>query len=90
MVYSCPVCGYSGLAAPPRSPVTGGASDEICPSCGFQFGFDDDGAHGEPERQSVYARWRSRWIQGGMKWFSRGIAPPNGWDPREQLRRAGR
>jgi len=58
-MHTCPVCGYPELDEPPRSS-SGGGSDEICPSCGFQFGLDDeDGGIG-------YATWRERWIAAGM------------------------
>ncbi len=76
---TCPVCGYPDLAEPPRSP-TGGASYEICPSCGFQFGVtdDDDGIS--------YDEWRRRWVAEGMPWSS-SQSEPAGWDPAEQLAR---
>lgn len=78
--YDCPVCGYDDLAEPPRSR-TGGASYEICPSCGFEFGVSDD------DQGCDYASWRSAWVAKGMPWSSVGQAPPRGWNPKEQLRR---
>jgi rubrerythrin len=39
--FVCPVCGFPDLTEQPRY-ADGGSSDEICPSCGFQFGYDDD------------------------------------------------
>lgn len=55
---------------------------EICPSCGFQFGVTDD------DRGFTYDAWRKRWIARGMPWDSGGVeSPPEGWDPRKQLRR---
>lgn len=78
--FSCTVCGYPGLREAPRSPMNG-ASYEICPCCGFQFGFDD-------EDQGISAeQWRQRWVNSGMSWTSVGQYPPPGWDPREQLKR---
>jgi hypothetical protein len=78
----CPVCGFPGLIEEPRSPRTEGASYEICPSCGFQFGVTDD------DRGVSYEQWRQQWIDRGMPWDSQGIEPPPaGWDPEEQLRR---
>jgi hypothetical protein len=83
MSYICPVCGYPDLDDPPRSPGSGG-SYEICPSCGFEFGVTDD------DRGFTYTTWRARWIGLGMPWDSIGTAPPpDGWDPRAQLARAG-
>jgi hypothetical protein len=75
----CPVCGFAGLESEPRSLKTGGGSDEICSSCGFQFGFTDD------DRGFTYVEWRSLWKMEGMPW--RGAAtPPDQWNPEEQLR----
>ncbi|HSI64321.1 MAG TPA: hypothetical protein VLE43_14430 [Candidatus Saccharimonadia bacterium] len=74
----CPVCGYPKLAEPPRTP-SGGGSYEICPSCGFQFGVDDD------DRCVTLEQARKEWVAAGMKWSSKGIHPPKGWDPGTQL-----
>lgn len=79
MGHVCPVCGYPGLHDPPRSLRTGGASDEICPSCGFQFGFHDG------DRGYTYEEWRRAWIIHGMPW-SGTEPPPPGWDPALQLK----
>ena len=76
--YRCPVCGYLGLSEPPRTEESG-ASYEICPSCGFEFGVTDD------DRGISYEQWRREWIAGGMKWWSRRPRPA-GWDPQAQLR----
>ena len=76
--YQCPVCGYPGLAEPARSEA-GHPSWEICPSCGFEFGYDDDDAG------RSYADWRQEWIAQGMPWRIRSHRPPPGWDPRAQL-----
>jgi hypothetical protein len=75
--YRCPVCGYLGLDEPPRTE-NGGASYEICPSCGFQFGVSDD------SNGISYEQRRAEWIAGGMKWWSRAPRPAD-WDPRRQL-----
>lgn len=79
----CPICGYPDLDEEPRSP-SGGASYEICPSCGFEFGVSDD------DLGFTYEEWRQRWIDSGMAWDSSDIEPPpDGWDPRTQLHNAG-
>ncbi len=78
--FMCPVCGWVELKKPPRSETTGG-SYEICPCCGFQFGYDDEDQGISDEE------WRRRWIAKGMPWFARTRLPPPGWDPLEQLRR---
>jgi hypothetical protein len=80
MSYACPVCGYLGLDSPPHDDV-GGASHEICPSCGFQFGYDDD------VKGITYDQWRQDWIGRESPWSSRGISSPPGWNPAIQLRR---
>jgi hypothetical protein len=83
-LYVCPVCGYDRLADPPwdnESP-----SDEICPSCGTHFGYDDAAGGDAARRQARHRELRESWIAKGMLWFSRsGSGPPPGWDPREQL-----
>jgi len=72
-MHTCLVCGYPELDEPPRSN-NGGGSYEICPSCGFQFGVDDD-------EGIAYATWRERWIAAGMTWSSIGRARPATWNP---------
>lgn len=87
MTYICPVCGYQHLHEQPRGEKTGG-SQEICPSCGIQFGYDDE-AGGDPVRRlEVYERWRRDWIASGMKWQMEGHPQPANWNPVEQLRLA--
>lgn len=82
--HPCPVCGY-GLYRPPWAH-DGGPSDEICPSCGIQFGLDD--ASDDPlVRAAVYDQWRGDWIRDGMNWWSEAQAAPPGWNPHELLRR---
>jgi hypothetical protein len=78
-MYTCPVCGFSGLEELPRSLTTGG-SYEICPSCGFQFGVSDD------DEARSYAEWREKWILNGMPWRSVAQPPPENWNPHDALR----
>jgi hypothetical protein len=73
----CPVCGFPDLTELPRRP-DAGASFEICPSCGFQFGVDDD------DRGLTYAQWRAAWIKGGLPWSST-TPPPSHWNAAAQL-----
>ncbi len=83
----CPVCGYD-LGLLPWSDDS--PSDEICPSCGIQFGYDDAIGLREPNaREAVYARWRAQWLDRGMPWSSHGRVPPVHWDPVLQLRGIG-
>jgi len=80
----CPVCGYDLDFTPWKGE---SAADEMCPCCGIQFGYDDF-AGGQPElRPRIYAQWRDKWMREGMRWSSRGIEPPPGWNAAEQLRR---
>jgi hypothetical protein len=81
--FLCFACGYPKLVEPPWDNDEG--SDEICPSCGIHFGYDD-AAGGDPaRREEVYREWRLGWIAGGMTWWSRSDSPA-GWDPGVQLR----
>ena len=80
--YICPVCGYPELREEPHG-VKSGASDEICPSCGFQFGFSDD------SQGFTYEQWRKKWVENGMIWQSKGRQQPFAWDPVEQIRKLG-
>lgn len=89
MTYLCPVCGYDGLFDPPwrdDSP-----SDDICPSCGIQFGYHDAAGGDAGGRQQIYEEWRKHWLEQGMPWHSASAGPPPaGWDPAAQLRRVSR
>lgn len=77
--YHCPICGYPGLLDRPRT-ANGGGSDEICPSCGFQFGYTDDDLGFTDEQ------WRAKWTSEGMPWADPVHPHPAGWDPVAQLR----
>lgn len=84
-VTKCPVCGFDlGFRAwDGDSP-----SDEICPSCGMQFGYYDSTPDGAQGRAAIYAEWRRRWVEEGMPWNG-ASPPPTGWSPAEQLTRLG-
>lgn len=84
-MFTCPACGYDGLLAPPWT--EGVASDEICPSCGIHFGYDDACGGDPTARAAAYQAWRRNWIANGMNWFSEGRKQPLGWDAAAQLRR---
>ena len=85
MKFVCPVCGYDGLSEEPWS-ATGGGSQEICYSCGVQFGYTDMAGGDRDRRISVWQELREEWVRGGMNWSSVGCEPPEGWDPVEQLK----
>ena len=81
--YLCPVCGFPALEGPPWTNDFG--SDEICPSCGTHFGYDDAADGDAARREAVYRRLRGRWRAMGCPWFSPGKPAPRGWDPANQL-----
>ena len=75
--YMCPVCGFDELNEPPYDQKNA-PSYEICPCCGFEFGFD--GAN----NSIAYVDFRQRWIKNGAHWF-RPKSKPDSWDLKEQL-----
>ena len=79
MGYKCLVCFYNDLYDLPYDE-DGIASDEICPCCGFQYGYDDF-----KRDSTVYSEWRIGWMDSGFKWFSKGRKPPKDWNPKEQI-----
>jgi hypothetical protein len=81
--FVCPVCGHSGLWAPPRD-LNGDGSGELCNCCSFDFGFSDN------DDGWTYRTWRAAWIADGMRWQWGKQRPPEWWDPEEQLRRVVR
>lgn len=81
----CPACGFPSLDEAPWS-LDGGGSEEICPSCGIQFGYDDFCGGDAEQRKRFYEDWRLRWVAEGMPWSSLGVSSPNGWNPAEQLK----
>jgi hypothetical protein len=78
----CPVCGYPALDEPAW--VDGHPSEDICPSCGTQFGYDDALGIDDESRRAVHAELRARWVASGCKWWSPDPRP-TGWDPQHQL-----
>ena len=81
--HQCPVCGYGPLMSQPWQDEE--PSDEICPCCGTQFGYDDF-ATTDAARQARHDKLRKNWIASGCSWFSRSRRPPAGWNAAEQLR----
>jgi hypothetical protein len=77
MTHIYPVCGYPDLYEPAYKDIDLG-SDEICPSCGYQFGCTDDALH------ITHAQWRTRWVAQGMMWDKGRSTPPPNWNPRIQ------
>jgi rubredoxin len=81
--HTCPVCGYPDLEQPPWA--NDAPSDEICPSCGTHFGYDDFAGGDAGRREQVYRALRADWKAGGARWFSVGSAAPSDWDPAVQV-----
>ena len=78
---ACPSCGYPNLTESPYKGKhgEGNGSLEICPSCGFQFGYTDH------SKRITHGQWREQWIENGMPWDGIGIKPPPNWNPKQQL-----
>ncbi len=81
-MFRCPVCGFPQLSDEPWNS-NNSPSDEICPSCGTHFGYDDAGP-GLGARAELHRELRSIWIANGCKWWSSRPAPPD-WNPQVQL-----
>lgn len=82
----CPVCGYDCSIANFVPWDNDSPSDEICPSCGIQFGYDDATGGDSKERFYIYRERRKKWIENGMMWYSaNNVYKPNNWDPIKQL-----
>ena len=80
VTYICPVCGYGGLFEAPWREES--ASDDICPSCGMQFGYHDAAGGDAARRQTIYREWRQKWVEQGMPWHAASAEPPPpNWDP---------
>jgi hypothetical protein len=70
----CPVCGFDGLKEAPYDGHNA-PSYEICPCCGFEFGF---------ENKESFISFRKDWIAQGSLWFMPNAKPKN-WDLHKQL-----
>jgi hypothetical protein len=97
MKYTCPCCGYLGLAALPYAGASGTGlirgltapyskhfgfpSYEVCPCCGFEFGNDDDPGTSSP---STFEQYLSDWIADGARWFDSSQKPVD-WSLTRQL-----
>jgi len=80
-MFQCPVCEFAGLGvkpyeiwpppeglaiSPPYEDFLGRPSYEVCPKCGFEFGFDDNPGVGSGDS---FADYRAEWISEGSQWF---------------------
>lgn len=75
----CPICGYDGLAEDPGPSSRFWGSQEICASCGWQFGYNNP---------AQIERYRAEWIEAGAKWFTPSRQPLH-WNINAQLARIG-
>jgi hypothetical protein len=79
--YLCPVCVWPGLDEPPWDGDV--PSNEICPSCGTQFGHHDTaGGAEEAKRWTIYSDLRQGWEGAGRPWHSTSQPQPPEWPPR--------
>lgn len=83
-VFLCPACGFE-LDEPAWNHGVG--SQEICSSCGLQFGYYDSCGGREDLRAGFYMGWRVRWIVEGHPWSGLRTLRPADWSPEAQLRR---
>lgn len=75
-LHACAVCGFEGLEEPLFVDGEYLKTFEICPCCGFEFGFseDHDVVHGfitipEEFLEVAFQLYRKKWIEAGMKIF---------------------
>lgn len=81
MRYVCPVCMYDNLDEPPYND-EGYGLHEICPCCGFQFGYDD-----YPDKIPSWTEWRKKWIDDGCEWYAESQLPYKEWSLFDQLKK---
>ena len=79
----CPACGFQ-LDFMPWADNT--ELEPPCPCCGIHFGYDDAT---EGLRWQAYEKWRRRWVDDGMRWWSNKPCAA-GFNPAEQLARLDR
>lgn len=77
-MFTCLVCGYNKLEEIPYDKC-GNASYEICPCCGFEFGFDDY------SEGNSFHEYRNQWIESGAEWFHKSSKPKK-WAIKDQLK----
>lgn len=72
----CPVCGYDSLLYPPYDK-HGYPSYEICPCCGFEYGYDDS------DKKISFYQYQETWIRNGFN-FNNMELKPSDWS-REKM-----
>lgn len=78
----CPVCGFALDFEPWTDDLP---SEEICPCCLVQFGYQDFGGGTLAGRAQRHLELRQGWILQGMPWLGDAARKPTKWDPRDQL-----
>ncbi len=74
-----PICGYEGLDEDPGPSPHFWGSQEICPSCGWQFGYNNP---------AQIERYRAEWVDTGAHWFLPEKRPAR-WSLTAQLAQIG-
>ncbi|MFP4957785.1 hypothetical protein ACI43K_07425 [Bacillus subtilis] len=71
--YSCLICGYKGLIQNPLYKGEYQKTFDICPCCGFEFGYSEDhnvrlGFIVTPDHliEAAFQLYRKQWIESGM------------------------
>lgn len=77
--HTCPICGYNELEANPGSSPRFWGSQEICPSCGWQFGYNNP---------ATIKHYRAEWVEAGAHWFFPEKQPAH-WNVAAQLAHIG-
>ncbi|WP_434166325.1 hypothetical protein [Bacillus thuringiensis] len=77
MNFICVICGFDDLLDPPYE--EGYPSYEICPCCGFQFGFDDC------DQGCTFVAHREKWLEKGAVWHNN-TEKPTEWSLEKQLK----
>ncbi|OOR12035.1 hypothetical protein BW897_15000 [Bacillus cereus] len=78
MNFICLICGFDDLLDPPYDEDED-PSYEICPCCGFQFGFDDC------DQGYTFVEYREKWLEKGAIWHNN-AKKPTGWSLEKQLK----
>lgn len=76
--YICPVCGYDKLDEKPYN-IAGEPSFEICPCCGFEYGYDDMNSG------FTFESYKDKWVCNGAKWVDKKQQPKE-WSLEKQLK----
>ncbi|MBS9801675.1 hypothetical protein J4052_01610 [Bacillus toyonensis] len=77
MNFICVICGFDDLLDPPYE--EGYPLYEICPCCGFQFGFDDC------DQGCTFVAHREKWLEKGAVWHNN-TEKPTEWSLEKQLK----